>query len=160
MSEMEELQKSIDELQEKVDDLITERDKLKNALGEIYDIANKNVSKETRMLTVEKLKTMKQDTIFATGQGRILHPWFNNAKNIDENKETIVNWVAIRGGYWDWAIYHSMDANLEPAPYFDGDTHLKATDEQIARGGAKLIKKEKIKEFVPCDDEAFKMYRY
>ncbi len=72
----------------------------------------------------------------------------------------IVNWVAVRGGYHDWAIYHSMDANLEPANYFDGDAHLKATDEQIARGGAKLTNENKIKEFVPCDEEAFKMYRY
>ena len=109
-------------------------------------------------LTLEKLKAMKPG-IFARGQGKILHPWFNNAKNIDENKETVVNWVAIRGGIYDWAIYHSMDANFEPANYFDGDTHLKVTDEQIARNGAKLCDKNKIKEFVPCDEEAFKMYR-
>lgn len=110
------------------------------------------------MLTLEKLKEMKPG-IFAKGQGKILHPWFNDAKNIDENNETVVNWVAIRGGYHDWAIYHSMDANLEPADNFDGDTHLKASDERIAKGGAKLRPEEKIKEFVPCDDEAFKMYR-
>lgn len=97
--------------------------------------------------------------IFAKGQSKILHPWFNDAKNIDENRETVVNWVATRGGYHDWAIYHSMNANLEPANYFDGDTHLKATDEQIARGGAKLRPERKIREFVPCNDEAFNMYR-
>jgi hypothetical protein len=111
------------------------------------------------MITLQQLKEMKPDTIFAKGQGKIIHPWFNDAKNIDENNETVVNWVAIRGGYHDWAIYHSMDANLEPADYFDGDTHLQATDKQIARGGAKLRDENKIKEFVPCDDEAFKMYR-
>jgi len=113
-----------------------------------------------KILTIDKLKAMKPNTIFARGQSKILHPWFNDAKNIDENNETIVNWVAIRGGYHDWAIYHSMDANLEPANYFDGDTHLQATDTQIADHGAKLHTEKKIKEFVPCDEEAFKMYRY
>ena len=113
-----------------------------------------------KLLTVEMLKAMKPDTIFAHGQGKIEHPWFNQAKHIDENNETIVNWVAIRGGYHDWAIYHSLDANLELAPYLDGDSHLKATDVLIAKVGAKLHYKDKIKEFVPCDDEAFAMYRY
>jgi hypothetical protein len=112
------------------------------------------------MLTIKTLKAMEANTIFARGTGKILHPWFNQAKNIDEDNMTIVNWVAVRGGYHDWAIYHSMDANLEPAPYFDGDTHLQATDDQIERGGAKLRDQKKIKELVPCDDEAFKMYRY
>ena len=111
------------------------------------------------MLTLKKLIDMKSNTIFATGQGKIEHPWFNNAKNIDENNETVVNWVAIRGSIHDWAIYHSLDANLEPADYLDGTTHLQATNEQIARGGAKLYNKNKIKEFVHCDDESLKMYR-
>lgn len=111
------------------------------------------------MLTIEKLKQLEPG-IFATGQGKILHPWFNNAKNIDENNETPVKWVAIRGGIHDWAIYHSMDANICKADYFDDSEHLNASTEQIARGGAKLYDENKIKEFVPCDDEAFALYRY
>jgi len=110
------------------------------------------------MLTLNKLKEMKPG-IFATGQGKIIHPWFNNAKNIDKNKETIVNWVAVRGGIHDWAIYHSMNANLEPANYFDGSTHLEASNERISRAGAKLRPENKIREFVPCDDKAFSMYK-
>ena len=111
------------------------------------------------MLTIKKLKAIKPG-IFAKGSGKIEHPWFNQAKNIDKNNETTVNWVAVRGGIHDWAIYHSLDANFEPADYLDGSEHLKITDEQIARSGAKLHNEEKIKELVPCDKESFEMYRH
>src|SRR3989344_3293475 len=88
-------------------------------------------------LTLADLQKMEPNTIFAMGCGKRQHPWFNNAKNIDENRDTIVHWVAARGCIHDWAIYHSMDANLEPAPYFDGDTHLHASPERVAQHGAK-----------------------
>jgi len=112
------------------------------------------------MITIKDLKGMPSNTIFASGIGLIEHPWFNNAKNVDENNETPIKWVAIRGGIHDWAIYHSMDANICKADYFDDSEHLEASNERIARGGAKLTNAKKIKEFVPCDDEAFNMYRY
>lgn len=110
---------------------------------------------------------MKPDTIFSSGIGFKEHPWFNNAKPVSEGgtlepdgKSTKVKWVAIRGGYHDWAIYHSMDANLVKADYFDDPIHLEVSNERIARGGAKLHREEDIKRFVPCDDKAFKMYRH
>lgn len=121
------------------------------------------------MITLQQLKEMQPHTIFAKGEGLIIHPWF------DDEPENLVNelgepdkkgkcvkvkWVAIRGGYHDWAIYHSLDANLEPTDSLGGFSHLKASDEQISKSGAKLRGEEKIKEFVPCDDEAFTMYRY
>lgn len=112
------------------------------------------------MLTLEQLERMAPDTRFANGVGLILHPWFNDAKNIDENNMTPVKWVAIRGGIHDWAIYHSMDANLCHADYFDSSDHLECSIDQIARHGAKLTKEKEIRAFVPCTDEAFKMYRY
>jgi len=119
------------------------------------------------MLTIKQLKAMKPDTIFASGIGLIEHPWFNDAKPVSEGgtlekdgKSTKVKWIAIRGYIHDWAIYHSMDANIVIADYFDDPAHLQAPNETIARVGAKLHNKEKIKEFVPCDDEAFKMYRH
>jgi hypothetical protein len=77
-----------------------------------------------------------------------------------DGHHVLVNWVAIRGGIHDWAIYHSLDANLEPADCLGGFTHLEATDEQIARSGAKLYREYEIRAFVECDDESFKMYRY
>lgn len=118
-------------------------------------------------LTLQQLKDMKPDTIFASGIGLIEHPWFNNAKSVLEGgtlepdgRSTKVKWVAIRGGYHDWAIYHSMDANLVQARYFDDPIHLKASENIIADYGAKLHDMKKIREFVPCDDEALEMYRH
>lgn len=122
---------------------------------------------EKEILTLQQLKEMKPGTIFAKGISLIEHPWFNDAKKISEGgnleedgRHTKVKWVAIRGGIHDWAIYHSLDANLEPSDNLDGISHLEVSDERIARGGAKLHDEEKIKEFVPCDDEAFRMYRH
>ncbi len=119
-----------------------------------------------KTLTLKKLKAMKPG-IFASGVGLIMHPWFNDAKPVSEGgtlekdgRSTKVKWIAIRGGIHDWAIYHSMDANLVHADYFDDPIHLKASNDHIARGGAKLHNADKIKEFVPCDDEALAMYRY
>lgn len=123
------------------------------------------------MLTLQQLKEMKPNTIFASGVGTIEHPWFNDAKKVSEGgsleedgRSTKVKWVAIRGGYHDWAIYHSLDANLEMANYLDGTSHLQESElqeseQRIADNGAKLRKEEDIKRFVPCEDEAFKMYR-
>jgi len=118
-------------------------------------------------LTLEKLKEMEPDTIFASGINLKEHSWFNNAKKVSEGgtleedgKSTKVKWVAIRGRIHDWAIYHSMDANITQADYFDDPQHLEASNDIIARGGAKLHKEEEIRAFVPCSDEAFSMYRH
>lgn len=118
--------------------------------------------------------------IFAQGQTLIEHPWFNDAHIlyndkgepwIDENvygvaakagyKYVFVNWVAVRGnGYHDWKIYHSLDGNLTTRDYLDGREHLDASLLKIARLGAKLYNKTKIRELVESDDEAFEMYGY
>ena len=119
------------------------------------------------MLTLKQLKEMKPDTIFASGISLKEHPWFNDAKSIKEGgtleedgRSTKVKWVAIRGYIHDWAIYHSMDANLVKADYFDDPVHLSTSDKRIADHGAKLHKEEDIKRFVPCDDLSFEMYRH
>lgn len=128
-------------------------------------------------LTLEMLKNMQPDTIFAHGYAEILHPWFNHIKQPKESggdawfdgdlkleipysRYRLVKWVAIRGGIHDWAIYHSNDANINPNDHLDGTEHLDAPWETIARSGAKLRREEEIKSIIPCDDEAFKMYRY
>lgn len=77
-----------------------------------------------------------------------------------DGKSTKVKWVAVRGGYHDWAIYHSMDSNIVKADYFDDPVHLEASNERIASYGAKLHREEDIKRFVSCDEEAFGMYRH
>jgi len=118
-------------------------------------------------LTIEKLKAMKPHTIFASGVGLIEHPWFNDAKPITEGgtlepdgRSTKVKWVAVRGAIHDWAIYHSMDANIVQADYFDDPIHLSASEKNIANYGAKLRQIEAIKRFVNPDKEALEMYRY
>ena len=119
------------------------------------------------MLTVNDLDRMAPKTIFASGIGLIEHPWFNDATPVSEGgsleedgRNTKVKWVAMRGQIHDWAIYHSMDANLCKADFFDSQFHLALPDSMIADHGAKLYDRAKIKEFVPCDDEAFKLYRF
>ena len=114
------------------------------------------------ILTLKKLQEMHPNSMFAVGFGLITHPWFNNAKKVLEadGRSTKVKWVAIRGGIEDWAIYHSMDANICKEDYFDCNCHLRATEEMISDHGAKLHDIERIKEFVPCDEEALEMYRH
>ena len=70
-----------------------------------------------------------------------------------ENEERTFMWVAVRGGIHDWAIYTSLNA----APFGDIWSGHK---EEIAQYGQKLFDRKKIIELVPCDDEAFAMYRY
>ena len=130
-----------------------------------------------KLLTQQELNNLSPG-IFRTGTGFIIHPWFNDAKILyNKNGElwvpsslqdaaqrgykyVKVNWVAVRGNITDWAIYHSLDSNLEPDGFLDGLNHLKASPERIARAGAKLHNVAKIKEFVPSDEEVFDNYRH
>lgn len=109
------------------------------------------------MLTLQNLKDMKP-WIFASWKGKVEHPRFNDAKNVDDNNETVVNRVAVRWHYHDWKIYHSLDSNFEQADYLDGVSHLEVSNERIAASWAKLYNGKKARELVECDDEAFDMY--
>ena len=113
------------------------------------------------MLTVKDLEETLPNTVFAKGYGFIEHPWFNDAvNNLEPDGRSVkVKWVALRGGIADWKIYHSLDANLEKADYLDGTDHLNASWEQVLRAGAGLHNRDKIRELVPCTDEALKLYR-
>jgi hypothetical protein len=84
------------------------------------------------MLTIKKLKEMEPG-IFKRGEGLIpqLH-----------NKE--IKWVAVRGGYHDWAIYYHL---------------VEHSDEYVAAHGDKCFTEDIIKKLVECDDEAYQMYR-
>lgn len=120
------------------------------------------------MLTLEKLKTLPSNAIFAKGEAFIRHPWYSKYeyerqegayKTVTKEGLTKVKWVAIRGYIHDWAIYHSLDANFEHADCLDGNDHLKVSYERVGQYGAKLRHEDEIKKLVPCDAEAFKMYR-
>ena len=86
------------------------------------------------MLTVDKLKEM-QPGIFASGI----------IKDPRLHKDLELKWVAVRGGIHDWAIYYHR---------------AEMSDQFVKSSGDKCFTKEVIKELVPCNDEAFKIYRF
>ncbi len=92
------------------------------------------------MLTLQKLKDLNPG-IFATGIA-IDEP--NGLFMARTGKE--LRWVAVRGsGIHDWVIY----------------CHFSDKDEEWIRSyGDKVYEKRHIRKLVPCNDEAFKMYRY
>ena len=91
------------------------------------------------MLTIEKLRGMSPDRIFASGRAELMDYW-------DANKTMQVDWVACRGGIHDWAIYAILSSE-------------KWSNERIASFGDKVRNREEIKKLVPCDEGAMKMYR-
>ena len=95
---------------------------------------------EMEVLTLEKLKAMKPGTLFASGYATDGPGGLNMSRSGKK-----LRWVAVRGGIWDWAIYcHWADKS----------------EEWIRDQGDKVILEEHIKKLVPCDDEAFALYRY
>jgi len=83
-------------------------------------------------LTLEKLKEMEPG-IFAEGTGT--YPELYNGP---------IRWVASRGGIWDWALYYHR---------------VEQSAEWVKNYGAKAFTKSVIRKLVPCDDEAWEMYR-
>ena len=98
-----------------------------------------------KKLTLQTLKDMEPDTIFATGTLVDSPEEFHLARTGNE-----VRWVATRGYIHDWAIYsqNPHDGNM-----------VKSFDE-VKQYGDKISNEAYIKKLVPCDDEAFGMYRY
>ena len=90
-------------------------------------------------LTLEKLKAMKPDTIFASGTE------IDSPKGISiSNTGKQLRWIAVRGGIHDWAIY----------------VHFSDKPEDWIRDyGDKIHMELNIRKCVDCDDEAYKMYR-
>jgi hypothetical protein len=105
------------------------------------------------MLTLQQLKDMAPDTIFASGITMIDHPWYGLG-SYPEKVE--VKWVAVRGGIHDWAIYHSFDTNLSAM----WDKMATIPNQLIASDGAKLHNETLAKQLVKADDEAMVMYRH
>jgi len=95
---------------------------------------------KNNMLTLDQLKAMPPNTIFATGTA------FDDSEGLfmaGTNKE--LRWVAELGGIHDWTIY----------------AHFSEHDEEwVKRHGDKIHSEQHIKKLVPCDDAAFAMYRY
>jgi len=86
------------------------------------------------MITVGQLKEMKDGQRFATGVGT--YPELHREE---------IRWVAVRGkGYFDWCIYYHFSFKKV---------------EYITQSGDKIFSEEIIKRLVPCDDEAYGLYR-
>ncbi len=92
------------------------------------------------MLTLQKLKDMKPGEIIATGETTD----DINGANMTGSGQPL-RYVAIRGYIHDWAIYILPAVN---------------SIEDIIRFGDKVHDKGNIKRLIPCDEEAFKMYRH
>ena len=93
-----------------------------------------------KKLTLQQLKDMKADIIFAAGKTT------DDSQGINmSNSGQPLRWVAVRGGIWDWAIYIDF---------------AEKSIAQIRDMGNKVTDEKNIKKLVDCDNEAFKMYRY
>ena len=77
---------------------------------------------------------MPEEFVFAQGAGLI-----------PELYKTPIRWVAKRGLFHDWTIYYHR------AEY---------SYEFVESNGDKVCTEENIKFLVPCDDEAYAMYRF
>ena len=97
------------------------------------------------MLTLDQLQDMPPHIMFAHGTLVDSPDEFHLA-----GTGNTVRWVALRGGIHDWAIYAQN-------PHYG---NMAWSDERIARNGDKITNEKYIKKLVPCDDEAFGMYRY
>jgi hypothetical protein len=86
------------------------------------------------MLTLQKLKDMEPGEIIATGV----------TKDDRLYAKAELRWVAVRGGIWDWALYYHFATH--------GVEYVKTS-------GDKSFTEAVIRELVPCDDEAWDMYR-
>lgn len=85
------------------------------------------------MLTVQELKNMESDKIIGSG-------FFYS-----ELHEKGIRWAAIRGkNYHDWALYYHI-----PEKIIDYTIRL----------GVKSSSENIVRKLVPCDNEAWKMYR-
>lgn len=84
------------------------------------------------MLSINKLKEMKRG-MFATGTG-----------TYPEIYEQEIKWVAVRGIIHDWCIYYHLS---DRSSYW------------VCAHGDKMFTESVIKRLVPCDEEAYGMYR-
>ena len=92
------------------------------------------------MLTIAELDKLPKHEIFMSGTANDDPDGLFMA-----NTKKQLRWVAVTGEIGDWCIYcHFADKN----------------EEWIKRRGDKVCMENHIRKLVPCDDEAFKRYRY
>lgn len=108
------------------------------------------------MLTVEKLKAMLPWEIFASGE------WIDDWKIFNIRWEwKKIQWVAVRWQwYHDWTIYCHLIYEEDTDDILQMYYSRPWDNMQIAIHWDKLTNANTIRTIVPCDDEAFNLYRY
>lgn len=110
------------------------------------------------MLTTQKLQAMQPWEIIAQWE------WIDDWKIFNIwRKWWNVQWVAVRWqGFHDRAIYYHLYSEEKAEKCDDIDTayyYAKRPIGIVASNGDKLTGEDTIKTLVPCDDEAFNLYR-
>ena len=119
-------------------------------------------------LTKEMIVEAAPHSILYEGQGYIEHPYFNQAKSVDEGgnleldgRSVLVNYVVFRGGAPDWCIYHSLNSNLTPSRYLESPEHLEFSYQRVKSDGTKLHNEAQIKALVMLQEpDLLDMYRH
>lgn len=96
-------------------------------------------------LTVEALKNMQPNTVFATGI--VINAPGDDPGQVymtNSNIGTEMIWVAKRGDTYDWTIYIHWA--------YKGQKYVESN-------GDKIVGKTNIRKLVKCTDEAFRLYR-
>lgn len=115
------------------------------------------------MLTVEKLKAMKDGEIFVKGE---LYDHYEDHPSLPScdlatTGET-VRWVAVRWKwYHDWAVYAQNPYYInstDPEVLVIGYSGVRDWD-KIADIGDKIGRLDHVEKLVPCDDDALQLYR-
>lgn len=108
----------------------------------VIDNEPNEIPKPINLLTIEKLKSIKEGQVFMTGEIE------NSPEGLNMSSSNIgkkLMWVAKRGTIHDWAIYaHWADKGFD----------------FVLTQGDKVTSKDNIKKLVNCDDEALSMYRF
>jgi hypothetical protein len=86
------------------------------------------------MLTLDNLREMEPGAIIATGVIQNDHLYYKP-----------VRWVAKRGRVHDWALYYDKEEKSQI---------------QVENNGNKCFTESVIRQLVPCDDAAMRMYRF
>lgn len=104
-------------------------------------LISRTIKMSNDILTIDKLKAIPPGTIFSEGITS------NDPEGIymtDSNVGRKLYWVAKRGEIHDWTIYiHWADKGRQ----------------FVIDAGDKVTGEANIKKLVPCDDEAYKIYR-
>lgn len=95
-----------------------------------------------KVLTAQDLYKMQPGEVFATGIAENSPGGIYMTNNYLNRK---LLWIAKRGQIEDWAIYIN---------WADMGYHF------VLKMGDKVASEKNIKKLVPCDDDAFSMYRY